>query len=87
VVLAQHSDHLGSIIQASFAEGTQVMTDDLESVTLRPTVIDGQRQEDDYEVIWRGLPIGRIMKPPIGPHWWWACNVYGQPLAETIKCS
>ena len=55
------------------------MTDDSESVALRPTVIDGQRQEDDYEVIWRGLPIGRIMKPPTDPHWWWACNVYGQP--------
>jgi hypothetical protein len=55
------------------------MTDDLESVVLRPTVIEGQRQEDDYEVIWRGLPIGRIMKPPVEPHWWWACNVYGQP--------
>lgn len=40
------------------------MTDDLESVAMRPTVIDGQRQEDNYEVIWRGLPIGRIMKPP-----------------------
>lgn len=57
----------------------QVMTDDSESVALRPTVIDGKRQEDDYEVIWRGLPIGRIMKPPGDPHWWWACNVYGQP--------
>ena len=55
------------------------MTDDSESVALRPTVIDGQRQEDNYEVIWRGLPIGRIMKPPGEPHWWWGCNVYGQP--------
>jgi hypothetical protein len=61
----------------------QVMTDDSESVALRPTVIDGQRQEDDYEVIWRGLPIGRIMKPPGEPHWWWGCNVYGRPLAAT----
>ena len=59
----------------------QVMTDDLESVALRLTVVDGQQQEDDYEVIWRGLPIGRIMKPPSDPHWWWTCNVYGQPLA------
>jgi hypothetical protein len=58
-----------------------VMTDDSESVALRPTVIDGKRQEDDYELIWRGLPIGRIMKPPTEPHWWWGCNVYGQPLA------
>ncbi len=59
----------------------QVMTDDSESVALRPTVIDGKRQEDDYEAIWRGLPIGRIMKPPGDPHWWWGCNVYGQPSA------
>jgi PilZ domain-containing protein len=57
----------------------EVMTDDLESVALRPTVTDGKPQEDDYEVIWRGLPIGRIMKPPGDPHWWWGCNVYGQP--------
>jgi hypothetical protein len=63
----------------------QVMTDDLESVALRSTVIDGQRQEDDYEVIWRGLPIGRIMKPPSDPHWWWGCNVYGQPLAASDR--
>src|SRR5712675_1363394 len=55
------------------------MTDDLESVALRPTVTDGKQQEDDYEVTWRGLPIGRIMKPPGDPHWWWGCNVYGQP--------
>jgi PilZ domain len=61
------------------------MTDDSESVALRPTVIDGQRQEDDYEVIWRGLPIGRIMKPSSDPHWWWSCNVYGQPLAANDR--
>ena len=58
-----------------------MITDDSESVAVRPTVIDGQRQEDDYELIWRGLPIGRIMKPPGDPHWWWGCNVYGQPQA------
>jgi PilZ domain len=63
----------------------QVMTDDSESVALRPTVIDGQRQEDDYEVIWRGLPIGRIMKPPSEPHWWWGCNVYGKPPAANDR--
>jgi hypothetical protein len=55
------------------------MSHDLESVAMRPAVIDGQRQEDNYEVIWRGLPIGRIMKPPGELHWWWGCNVYGQP--------
>ena len=58
-----------------------MITDDSESVAVRPTVIDGQRQEDDYELIWRGLPIGRIMKPPSDSHWWWGCNVYGQPQA------
>jgi hypothetical protein len=61
------------------------MADDLESVTLRPTVVDGQPQEDDYEVVWRGLPIGRIMKPPLDQHWWWSCNVYGQPLAANDR--
>ncbi|MGO8911499.1 MAG: PilZ domain-containing protein [Bradyrhizobium sp.] len=61
------------------------MIDDSESVALRPTVIDGKRQEDDYEVIWRGLPIGRIMKPPSDPHWWWGCNVYGQPVAPNDR--
>jgi hypothetical protein len=57
------------------------MADDLESVALRPTVIDGRRQEDDHELIWRGLLIGRIVKPPGDPHWWWSCNVYGKPPA------
>jgi hypothetical protein len=61
------------------------MTDDLESVALRPTVVDGQRQEDDFDVIWRGLPVGRIMKPPGEPHWWWGCNVYGQPLGPNDR--
>jgi hypothetical protein len=55
------------------------MTDDLETIALRSSVIDGVRQEDDYEVVWRGLPIGRILKPAGNPHWWWGCNVYGQP--------
>jgi len=62
-----------------------VITDDSESVAVRPTVIDGQRQEDDYELIWRGLPIGGIMKPPGDPHWWWGCNVYGQPQAANDR--
>lgn len=55
------------------------MTDDLETIALRPNVVDGVRQEDDYEAMWRGLPIGRMMKQPNGQHWWWGCNVYGQP--------
>jgi hypothetical protein len=55
------------------------MTDDLETIALRPSVVDGVRQEDNYEVIWRDLPIGRILRPAGNPHWWWGCNVYGQP--------
>ena len=55
------------------------MADDLESISLRPTVVDGQTVADDYEVIWRGILIGRIMKQPDGRHWWWGCNVYGHP--------
>jgi hypothetical protein len=55
------------------------MTDDQETIALRPAVIDGVRQEENYEVVWRGLPIGRILREPNNPHWWWGCNVYGQP--------
>jgi hypothetical protein len=53
--------------------------DDLETIALRPAVVDGVRRDDDFEVVWRGLPIGRILKQPDNPHWWWGCNVYGQP--------
>jgi hypothetical protein len=55
------------------------MTDALEGVALRPAVVDGQAQPDDYEAIWRGLCIGRIQKQADSRHWWWSCNVYGQP--------
>ena len=37
------------------------MSDD-EAIALRVTMIGGQRYPDDFTVIWRGLPIGRIMK-------------------------
>ena len=36
------------------------MTDD-EIIALRATVIAGQRYDDDFTVMWRGLSIGRIM--------------------------
>jgi hypothetical protein len=38
------------------------MPDDPESLTLRATVIGGIRCADDYQVIWRGPTIGRIMR-------------------------
>ena len=60
------------------------MLDDSKTIALRVTVIGGQHYADDYQVIWRSLPIGRIMRapglPPHAPQWWrWTCNVYGKP--------
>ena len=55
-----------------------LMSEDPETIGLRPMVVDGQVQTDDYEVVWRGLSIGRILKQPHSRHWWWGCNVYGQ---------
>jgi hypothetical protein len=40
---------------------------DSESLALRPTVIAGQRYADDFEVVWRGMAIGRIMRASGGP--------------------
>jgi hypothetical protein len=55
---------------------------DHESITIHATQIDGQSYPDDYTVIWRGLPIGRIRKNPGLPdhvdQWSWGCNLYGQ---------
>jgi hypothetical protein len=50
---------------------------DDETIALRDTVIGGNRRADDFTVIWRGLPIGRIMKIS-GVRWWWGCNFDGQ---------
>jgi hypothetical protein len=61
------------------------MTDDLETIALRPHLVDGVRQDDDYEVIWRGLAVGRILKQPGDPHWWWGCNVYGLPATPNDR--
>jgi hypothetical protein len=44
------------------------MADDPETLTVRPTVIAGRRYADDYQVRWRGLPIGRIMLGSGAPH-------------------
>jgi hypothetical protein len=61
------------------------MTDDSESVALRAAIADGRPQADDYEVIWRGVSIGRILKQADSPHWWWSCNVFGQPSAASDR--
>jgi hypothetical protein len=56
---------------------------DAETITLRATVIGGIRYADDYQVIWRGMSIGRIMRapglPPHIPQWRWTSNVPGKP--------
>ena len=56
---------------------------DPETIALRVTVIGGKLLPDDYTVIWRSLPIGRIMLapglPPHVPQWRWTCNFYGKP--------
>ncbi|MCJ9700856.1 hypothetical protein [Bradyrhizobium sp. SHOUNA76] len=57
------------------------MTDD-EILTLRVTVIGGERCEHDYEVIWHGLSIGRIRRAEASSRaelWAWNCWLYGRP--------
>jgi hypothetical protein len=59
------------------------MTDD-ETLTLRVTAIAGKRFADDFTVIWRELPIGRVMKASGVPahlaQWSWSCSVHGKPV-------
>jgi hypothetical protein len=66
------------------------MTDD-ELLSLRPTVIAGQRYADDFAVIWRGLPIGRIFLGAGAPHdrpqWSWSCHLPGRPQASDDRGS
>lgn len=42
-------------------------------LTRRPCVIGGQTREDDWEILWDGVPVGRIMRRtgnPIGTDPW-----------------
>ena len=63
------------------------MPDDTETIALRATVIGGNDYPDDYQVIWRGRSIGRIMKgsgsPNHAPQWWWKCNTYANRRSAT----
>jgi hypothetical protein len=58
------------------------MTDE-ETIVLRKTLIGGKTYADNYTVIWRELPIGRIMLAPglpsHVPQWRWTFNFYGNP--------
>jgi hypothetical protein len=55
----------------------------MEQLSLRPTVIAGQRGEDDWQVIWDGIPIGRILKAPGvpngQPNWSWGVILPNRP--------
>ena len=46
---------------AETREADPSMAEDLETVALRPMVVGGQVQTDDYEVVWRGLSVGWIL--------------------------
>lgn len=67
------------------------MTDD--QLRLRPTLIAGETAPDDYQVFWRELPIGRILKQPgvpMGrPNWHWGVAFPGrpQPAGHRGNCS
>ena len=60
---------------------------------LRPTVIGGDTAPDDYQVIWNGMAIGRILKQPgvpLGrPNWFWGVAFPGrpQPSGHRGNCS
>jgi hypothetical protein len=56
---------------------------DDEQLSLRPTVIAGDRLDNDYQIIWRGMSVGRIQQQPgipVGrPNWSWGVAFPGQP--------
>ncbi len=66
---------------------------DPEQLSLRVTVIGGDRLENDWQIIWDGIPIGRILIQPGVPHgrpnWSWgvAFPHKPQPPAHRGLCS
>jgi hypothetical protein len=59
------------------------MSDD-EPLIMRITKIGGISRANDYQVIWGGISIGRIMKANGGassdkPQWSWNCYIHGRP--------
>jgi hypothetical protein len=66
------------------------VTPDDDQLTLRKTTFgDSQVYPDDWQVFWRGLPIGRILKQPgvpFGrPNWWWGVNFDQRPQPADHK--
>jgi hypothetical protein len=66
---------------------------DPDALILRPTMIGSESHPDDYQVIWNGIPIGRILKQPgvpVGrPNWHWGVAFPGraQPPGHRGHCS
>jgi hypothetical protein len=52
-----------------------------ETIALRVTKIGDIPRVDHFTVIWRGMPIGRIMKTGAS-RWWWGCNVDDRPAQD-----
>lgn len=56
---------------------------------LRQTEIGGERYDDDYIVIWDGIPIGRILKQPGIPHgrpnWSWGVGFPHKPQLAWMR--
>jgi hypothetical protein len=55
-----------------------------EPLIMRITKIGGITWANDYQVIWGGISIGRIMKANGGassdkPQWSWNCYIHGRP--------
>ena len=67
----------------SRTSGADHVTAPPDQLALRPTVIAGERLEDDFVVVWDGIRIGRIFKnhgaPSGGPAWSWSVIVRDQP--------
>lgn len=58
-------------------------------LTLRTTIIAGDRLADDFGVHWNGLPVGRILKQPGvpqgRPNWSWGVSFPGMPQQSSHR--
>ena len=47
-----------------------------DQLTMRPTVIAGEKGKDDFVIVWNGITIGRILKvSAVGGRWAWSWGV------------
>jgi hypothetical protein len=62
---------------------------DPDALILRPTKLGDETYPDDYQVIWRGISIGRIpVQPgvPVGrPNWFWGGSFPGRPQPSSHR--